>query len=84
MKCLTVLLVCITMLLFGCGEETHHESPPSPIMDAPAAPAALTTDWIAHNVRVKSFTTTRTQILIWITYERDGTQTVSRLVEIDK
>lgn len=77
-----VLLIAFSVHLTGCHDEMDEAfSSTEAVGVAPAAPAA---GWTAQNVRVKSFTTTATHIVVWLSYEIDGTRTVSRRVDLPK
>ena len=81
---IVALLIVFAVQLSGC--EAEVATPIGAV--APGAPAKdVPVGWVAHNVRLHPrmpAVTTATEIVFWIQYEIDGTQTVSRKVRIPK
>ena len=79
---LLVTLFLLACMLIGCDSIEDGSTLVAPEL-APAAPERPV-GWVAQNLRIKSYVTTADHIVVWLTFERDGTQTVSKKVYIPK
>lgn len=82
------LLFTVMIFIAACGYDEQIPTPTA-IAQAPAAPNAnadedIPVGWTAENLEVDSYVTTATEIVIWISYEEDGTKSVSRQIRIPK
>ena len=73
----------------GCGDEGNQQTISNIVNEAPAAPNASADEdipigWEAQNLRIRSYVTTPTHIVAWISYEIDGTRSVSQKIWIEK
>lgn len=85
-----VLLILISLMFIGC--ESTDDVTVDTVVSPEIAPAAsekhpspvLPPVWTVRNLRIKSFNPepTATHIEAWVSYEINGTRTVSRLVKI--
>ena len=83
MRIIILFALLLATLFIGC--ESTTESPVEMTAGAPAAPpSAPDNHWTAHNLRIKSWDDTATHIVVWLSYERNGTQTVSTKIKIEK
>ena len=85
MKKLFIVLFSLGLLfMFSCGDEgVITEQKNNLVPAAPDNPTPIP-DWTAHNLRIKEWSDGGRNIIVWVSFEKNGTQTVSKRILISK
>lgn len=80
-----IVVLALVLALSGCHDWAEEVLPSKDSEEAAGAPAKdAPVGWTAENLRIKSYVTTAEHIVVWMSYEEDGTRSVSRKIYIEK